>query len=587
MSESQVAAGVPNDDHPDNESTTPPPTSRFVGDLNPEASMIVEAQSGPEPRRDKHRLGIWLEQEQADQSRDGHVRQSPGIHAKNRIGLQTRTARTRSTEPAASPDAEAAVLPSLSDQRALFNIYFLRIHPMLPILDEEQCRKALEKGEFSTMIAQAICILASKDPQAIPHLRLQDSSPSLLSQSRFCSTLYRDITLGLNRRRERNRYHLIQALALLSLHTDSGPEGVEDASMHLAQAVHHALTIGLHLGRSSGRRRMYDKLFWCLWCLSLFNAASNGRPRLMSDLDIGLRIEDIYEHCHPAFRVLLTLSQLLARVIRLYQPTSDPEVNGIDHEFPSFEIVVDQNHGWDIEESILTSLELYYHAVSILSYRTRSTDDVELAEPTASSLRQALSAQQVMRLLNQVPLQNLLPLPTVSYGISMALSQTYRQFRRSRTNTKRAIAQEQLECYVHALENLRDLQHSASTMAIIGRRVLTQVQRLKNTAARRMVEVEDTSGTVQDSGQNTSELAGVSEDRNRESATTLGGEVNSTLAYSHMEPMHGYEHLFADDGTLQAMDNFMDTFMGLDLPNEFMNTSLSADAFDLGFIDSQ
>lgn len=563
--------------------STPPPTTRFVGDLNPEASMIVEAQAGPEPRRDRHSLGIWLEHEQ-DQAHDQRIEPTEHIHGANSDALPPQPSDTR---PVGSPIDDTPLLPSISAQAALFDLYFSRLHPVLPILDEGQTRKDLGSGTISSSVAQAVCLLASKDAAARPYLRLEVLSATLFTPSHFCSVIYEDLVRGLSQRRERNRYRLIQTLALLSLHTDSGPDGVEDASMHLARAIHLAQTIGIHLGRSRGHRRLYDKLFWCLWSLSIFNAASNGRPRLISDQDVGLKIEDIYEYCNPAFRVMLSLSQLLSRVIGLYQPTSDPQIVGIDYDFPSFEILVDHGQGWNIEPAILTSLELYYHGISILSYRTRSTDDVELAEPSLSCLRQILSSQQVMRVLDHTSLDRLLPLPTIPYAISLALSQTYRQLRRSRSATKRAIAQEQLECYVRALDELKNLFQSAFTMAAIGRRVLMQLQHLNDTAARQAVDATDNRRVV--------EVAETQRALARPSAApetfsapgpAANSEAGDNQYFPSLETFGGFDGLFAGDGTLQAIDTVFDNFMGLDLPNE-INASLIDETFGVDFTGHQ
>jgi hypothetical protein len=153
--------------------------------------------------------------------------------------------------------------------------------------------------------------------------------------------------------RERDKINLIQILALMSLYSE-GPEGTVDASMHLSQAIHHGQTIGLHLGRSSGHGGSQTRLFWSLWVLSNFNAALNGRPRQILDLDIGLKLEEAYEISAPGTRILLAISQLLTRIIGLYQPTASLDINGIEEDYESFENILDRCGAWDLDPNVIS-----------------------------------------------------------------------------------------------------------------------------------------------------------------------------------------------------------------------------------------
>lgn len=528
--------------------------------------MLAEAQIEQSPSRDRHSLGIWVEQENSHDDMHAQTTSSGDDHG-NLVSASF-NAYTAGDQAEYTP-----LLPDQDNQVALFEIYFSRFHPLLPILDEKQFRKDLAGGVLSPALAQAVCLVMSRDIRAKAYLMLPELSSTVLRPLQFSSSIYSSLKRSIVTRRERDNICLIQVLALLSLYTDSGPYGVENASMHLAQAVHHAQTIGLHLGRSKGHRQSYDRLFWCLWCLSIFNAASNGRPRLMDDHDIGLKLEDTIEVCHPAFRIFGTLSRLLVRVIQLYQPTSDPGCTGVDHNFPSFETITQKNNGWEIEVPMLTSLELFYHAISILSYRTRSTDDVELAEPSLSSLRQSLSAQQVMRILNHTPMEMLLTFPMVPYAVSLALSQTYRQFRRSRSVMKRAIALEQLECYVHALENMSDHFRSALTLGTIGRKALSQIQHLNKAVARQAAEALPPQVPEASYRQN-ADTSSVNSAMLETAGTAFGNDQDEIL-YS-LDSFGDFDGLFSEDGTLQAMDTVFDNFMGLDLPNELFNASFEA-----------
>ncbi|KAI4727761.1 hypothetical protein E4T49_04425 [Aureobasidium sp. EXF-10728] len=257
----------------------------------------------------------------------------------------------------------------------------------------------------------------------------------------------------------------------MSLYSE-GPEGTVDASMHLSQAIHHGQTIGLHLGRSSGHGGSQTRLFWSLWVLSNFNAGLNGRPRQILDLDIGLKLDEAYEISAPGTRILLAISQLLTRIIGLYQPTAALDIVGIEEDYESFENILDRCGAWDLEPNVLTSLEIYYHGVAIISHRARATSRPLL--PTPSSLRQELSALQIVTMLRHVSPKNLVPLPLIPYGISLAVSAFYNQLRYARTQTKRTAAREHIDSCVQALEQLSEWSQPAKNMALLGRKALEQ-----------------------------------------------------------------------------------------------------------------
>lgn len=319
--------------------------TRFVGDLNPEASLLEHENA---PSRDRNSIGTWLDIEREGNPVDEDGRsQSETMRA---VHHHRAASEGMSLEPDLANDRTLSehrlLLPDRASQSALLNIFLCRIHPLLPVIDEIPFRQDFSNGNASSVILQAICLLAGKDSNARPHLQLPGTTNALDSR-KFASRLYQDLKRSLKSRRQHDRVHLIQALALVSLHSE-GSDGAEEASMHLAQAIHHAQTIGLHLGRSHGQQSFRDKLFWSLRCLDVLNAATNGRPQMINHCDVGLQIEDVLESCSPSFRVMLALTRLLARVIMLYQPTSDPEAIGIETDFPEYETIVDQCAGWEI-----------------------------------------------------------------------------------------------------------------------------------------------------------------------------------------------------------------------------------------------
>lgn len=319
----------------------PPSASRFIGDLNPEARLVAEDDPGS-GGRDRHGVGTWVGEPRRHnldiQHHQNH--QSPFAGA-----------RTPGSNAVIQPEETVPPSPMMDkqDKDSLINIYFERINPLLSIVDEADRSEATRKYKS---VMYAMCLVASRDAAAQPYLRFTES-PELLSAKSFASRVYKWLRFVLSIGLEGDKVSLIRTLALMSLYSE-GSDGAEDASMNLAQAIQHGQTIGLHLGRSSGYGGSQTRLFWSLWCLSNFNAALNGRPRLIFDLDIGLKLEEAYDLCGPAMKVLLTITQLLSRVINLYQPTAALDVLGIEEDFESFEAILSRCNAWNIDTNIMS-----------------------------------------------------------------------------------------------------------------------------------------------------------------------------------------------------------------------------------------
>lgn len=300
--------------------------SRFVGDLNPEASLVVESQTPW--HRDRHDVGSWLQH--------GQHTVSPTTERAN--SQKTFRQRQKSGHKKYANDTYCGALPPADQLAVLVDIFFDSVHPLIPAVNE----KDFDIDQAPPMLLQAMCITAAKDPGARAHLRLQSSGPSL-TPSQFAAGLYEDVILVVGPHFRHDRLLLIQTLVLLSLHPE-GSDGAEACSTFLVQAVHHAQTIGLHLdhGRQDSSAQYLKRLFWCIWSLDKFNTAMNGRPRMIHDHDVGLKMEECVGDFAPPFRVWVTLAALLDRVIDFYGPHVGPDVAGWEDGFPSFSrILVD------------------------------------------------------------------------------------------------------------------------------------------------------------------------------------------------------------------------------------------------------
>lgn len=230
-------------------------------------------------------------------------------------------------------------------------IFFSRLHPLLPLVDEGDTCDQFENGTLSLPLLQAICLVAAKDRRAASFLLL-GTDAMLLPVEKFGQRLYEDILRGIPNKRDGNKVLIIQILALLSLH-EWGPNGSEESSLTLAQAIHHAWSIGLHLrGSDSSASLKAKSLFWCLWSLDKWNSVVDGRPVLIHDYDHGQKVIDVLPLFKPPCRIWLLIADQLGRVISTYRPRPEEDRD----QFPDlslFEEFVETSQGWDTKPLLL------------------------------------------------------------------------------------------------------------------------------------------------------------------------------------------------------------------------------------------
>lgn len=128
------------------------------------------------------------------------------------------------------------------------------------------------------------------------------------------------------------------------------------------------------------------------------------------------------------------------------------------------------------------SLEIFYHAISILSCRLRRTNK-KCNSP--SYLRQCNSARQIVFITQQKSNGYLTPLPLIPYAVSLSLSAAYMQLRQSRLDTTREAAKDQVMMCAEVLENLSRRWWSASTMAKLARKALLELDKAANEGDKR------------------------------------------------------------------------------------------------------
>ncbi|KAF2207783.1 hypothetical protein CERZMDRAFT_114966 [Cercospora zeae-maydis SCOH1-5] len=377
----------------------------------------------------------------------------------------------------------AKACESCRARKPLIDIYFSKVHPILPLLDEIEFRAQHASGVVPDALVHAVCLVAAKHSEAAPHLRLDDSQPPMLARD-FCRRLHKTVMAALRFPGRYEKITLIRILALTSLHAETA-EGAEEATLCLVQAMHYLQTMGWHLGQHTGPPSnddlMTKRLFWCLWCMDRINSCIYGRPIMMSDIDIAIEPFENGDSGFPAFEVWVSITRILNKVISFYRPGVPLDLTGWEDDFPPFEDALDESKAHNLDRPTMTTLHLYYLLVAVLSHRSRGVKYVRRSTP--SYVRQSLAAIEINRLMSSHLLQALLPLPILSYAISLAMSVSYQHLRQSQLQHQQEDARQDFKSCCQILQKLRRTWSAADVIATIAKKVLDQLEKAPDLAS--------------------------------------------------------------------------------------------------------
>lgn len=338
--------------------TQPPSLSEdaylhFIGDLSPEASFLSNGgrEDGNHKGSRHADVGVWLGQK--PETRGGAeiegpqaVGQSPGASAIQRFGLTG----IQALSPYFRKEC-MSVLPPEYEFGFISDLYYTKIDPIFPILHGE----VLEKHNTMEAVAlkQCICIIAALDPKLKRHLRLPHTE-CLLSQIDFRACLAAAVKQSLDLGFIQDKMVVLQVCALMAFYIDK--QRYSDISTYYsAQAVHHAQTLGLHLGwpEDSAKCKKSTRIFWCVWVLDRLNAATNGRPILIHSQDMDRGIMESVPTQAPPFRLLIRITQFLDGVISKYRPHAATELQAPNNEQETFEDLVEETESMNIGNALL------------------------------------------------------------------------------------------------------------------------------------------------------------------------------------------------------------------------------------------
>lgn len=237
------------------------------------------------------------------------------------------------------------------------NLYRNKVDPIFPILqgDDLDSHMAMD----SVALKQCVCLVAALDPKLRRHLRLPHSE-RILSPIEFRAHVASAVKLALDMGFIQDNMVLLQVCALMAFCADQA--NCSEVSAHyVSQAVHHAQTLGLHLGwpDNGARTEKSRRIFWCIWVLDRLNAAANGRPILIHRQDMDAQIVDTFAEQSPQFKLHIRIAQFLDRVISKYRPQSGVSKEQLLDEDITFEDMVRETGAVDVGSSILGEPSFY------------------------------------------------------------------------------------------------------------------------------------------------------------------------------------------------------------------------------------
>lgn len=223
-------------------------------------------------------------------------------------------------------------LPSPARCAELLEIFFSYVHPMVPIIDRGDFLSSYYGGDKapSLVLLQAVFLSASR--YAHDTGQYVDGVSEVRS---MCDELHSKVKALIEAEIMSDRIAVTQASLLASLHWE-GREGLNSAIDNLSIAVRACQEMGFHRKQQvnshppEGQQSLQSRIFWCLYAMDRFNAAQEGTPFLINELDCDvdlLTAQDVAGE-DQLTQSVVTLNLSLARLVEdavrsLYMPGED------------------------------------------------------------------------------------------------------------------------------------------------------------------------------------------------------------------------------------------------------------------------
>ncbi|KAK4502703.1 hypothetical protein PRZ48_006129 [Zasmidium cellare] len=437
---------------------------RFIGDLNPEVELLTATTPARQP---KNNVGVW-HTEAAEQSHsDG------GLNLSSPLSLFHGCSEPIKSQLQAIAKTESLdIRPSWQEYEIMEALYFENVHLILPCIDKDLYWRSPADSPTKALQQQIICLMTCPNP-SVKGLLNFPGIEGALPPAEFARRIVTAMRFSIEMALVSDKTVVVQALTAMSL-VAYGRESLELTPQFFIRAVQHGYTIGLHQPGDAQRNEKTAGLFCGVWSIDRLHAAMQGRPVIMHEADMAKCPKEEAASQQPGFRLLVAIAMLLDKVIALYRPGA-ASVEILDEGFPSFEEILEECGAVDMPSRLIATLELFYHAVAILSCRYSSGPLREMHK--ARNSRQASSAMQILAIMEDPDVsKKLIILPWVPYAVSLALSAAYRDFRHSKASTHRSRARKRLtQAYKHLLP-LGQVFWSAAFMAEMAAKILAERQ---------------------------------------------------------------------------------------------------------------
>ncbi|KAK3988856.1 hypothetical protein QBC44DRAFT_242714 [Cladorrhinum sp. PSN332] len=444
------------------ETPQPERASQFLGDTNPQGILAEATMTTDGDRRVGVSVPVWAGSDSRESSPPAELtpngsleshEEHDGLGATQNIRfalsngdgkwvpVQDLTASTLISQILSSVEFTAAILPSDSEWERLRDMYLRKIQPIFPAFEQSTLLNLPKETLVRELIQASICLAVSTDPEAHEDLKLGDPQHRRTVDYKEYSRVMVNFINTRVRSPDLPILYSLQILAVTCLYWQ--PDNIQERSgpmtlySRLVSIVH---SHGIHLaGHKDGSGPSGDngrQVFKCLYALDRLISAFSGRPVMFHNDDIERPTWD--DDDRPSFRLFMSLILLLDEVIEMYRPR--PKLCYID--IPVYESMALDVGAQDEPEGIITTLEVLYHAIGVLSVRMSRDRFVAAPEQPGSSdqnyrhlppshvnARRSHSSDRILDVTSEYKLS---PMPFIPYALSLSLSVAYRKWRFSK-----------------------------------------------------------------------------------------------------------------------------------------------------------
>ena len=451
------------------------------------------------------------------------------------------------------------VYPPDDDFAVLHRIYCEKVHPILPVLKDTELERPpasvsplqatptpptppaphFSTTVFPTLVKQIISLSAATTDAdaAASHLRLEPNGP-LLTPRDFHRRLTDAVSVVLDADLIAHRFDYIRACILMSFFYQPSTEIDRNRPSFLCtQAAHHFQTIGAHLLGYRPERPDDDaeRIFCALWALDRLAAILYARPCMMHAYDNGKNPEDCAVRQPPCFRLFMSVSIWLDKVLHLYRPRQP----FVMIDIPVYEALILDAQAEKLPANLLATIEVLYHTACVLSCRQplSAFSDVEDAPLNRDdrtylpiSIMNPRRSHSSDRIVWVTQTQPICLLPFVPYAVSIALSVQYKKMRYSRTPLFRTRARVGFKDIVALLKSMGDVFINARVNAALGECIWKQMEKTASTLAREELEgAQNGSAAATDEAASSKKTSMAPPPSRRADATTNGTHTNESV----------------------------------------------------------